>query len=104
MTNEIEKKETRIFKKYIDIWLTTFEKYLRPLTSQKKTLLAAKLDQQIQFHSMFLPNNLLLSILGLQNFGSFNDDFPMYHQQFELFWEKLTKKKPHALKILTIIN
>jgi hypothetical protein len=88
----IEKKATRIFKKDIDIWLTTFEKYLRPLTSQEKTLLAAKLDQQIQFHSMFLLNNLLLSILGLQNFGSFNDDFPMYHQQFELFWEKLTQK------------
>ncbi|KAF1304627.1 helix-turn-helix domain-containing protein [Candidatus Enterococcus willemsii] len=90
----VAKRSSQLFKEEIHIWLSAFETYFRPLNLKEKECLGASLDRQIQFQSMFLVNNFLLNILGLRNFDSFDKAFPVYHQQFELFWIDVTQKSP----------
>lgn len=90
--NVLQTTKRYIFEEDITLCLTTFEKYFRPLTEDETDTLAASLDRHILLNTMFLVNNFLLSMFGLTNFSSFNEDFPFYQQQFTQFWEELETK------------
>jgi hypothetical protein len=90
--NVLQTTKRYIFEEDITLCLTTFEKYFRPLTEDETDTLAASLDRHVLLNTMFLVNNFLLSMFGLTNFSSFNEDFPFYQQQFTQFWEELETK------------
>ena len=103
------KDDCQLFAAERKVFLTTFEKRFRLLSSKEADLLLDHLSRQLQYHAIMPMNKLVFSSFKNQGKKKIAEIYPAFIQRFEDFYLELeqnceTFKKAPYLKANTLLN